>query len=831
MEPDLSKQTLLLVDGDPKSLRVLDVSLKKAGFSVVTAENGAVALARLERQAPDLVISDTHMAEIDGFELCRRLKQRPEWARIPFIFLTEEKSIEDKIRGLELGVEDYLTKPIYLKEIVTRVRILLQRQQRERLESKRDTRTKFAGQLVDVTLVDLVQTIEINRKSGIIHMASRDGRRAAVYFRQGKIIDAEVGRLSGPDAMYRLFSWSDGEFEMEFKNVRRKDVLEISSQQLLMEGMRRLDEWTRLTETLPPLDAVFEVDYHQLAERLSDIPDEVNGILRLFDGRRALMQVVEDCDFPDLEALSVIAKLYGERMIYDTQASLDDGAEPGAAVGSDGSENEAPELEGWLAEASGPVRDEKAEARDDDAGGAGYEAAEEGVQEGVQGGGVEDGRPEVSEESPPAQVFGGASLAPPIPAAIRSEPPPPVFTAAASDGRSDRDVNIIHFPSQSAARTTLRGSPPPAEERSVVSGEMGVAISARLTDPRFPLPIAAPVSVPMPAPVATSVPAAAPAPASAPAPAPAPEIIESPATASRPLEPDAASASIPDAAAPLVDARDADRPSLSQTLRVGVDEARDDDQLDDFGFPRRRRWVWAVGLGVILLAGGAAVHFAGRTEPKPKSPPPLSRVPVMAVAPIVPPPPSAEPTAAATPEPVAAIPSAPPPLPAATPSDSVTAAPGEPSTGARAAEPEVKPTPAAPGSASPATTAAAEAPAPAGESAEALLKDCKKAYKRSRAKEALAVCGKALEEAPESAETMVILAGIELDRGRADEALGWAEKALAVDDRNPDAHMIVGAVQQEAGKRAEAKAAYQRYLNVAPRGKFAADVRAILESL
>ena len=133
MQPGVNKQRLLLVDGDPKSLRVLDVSLKKAGFQVATALNGVEALAAMEKGAPDLIISDTHMPEMDGFELCRRLKQSPEWAKIPFIFLTSHKSIEDKIRGLELGVEDYLTKPIYIKEIITRVKILLQRKQRERL--------------------------------------------------------------------------------------------------------------------------------------------------------------------------------------------------------------------------------------------------------------------------------------------------------------------------------------------------------------------------------------------------------------------------------------------------------------------------------------------------------------------------------------------------------------------------------------------------------------------------------------------------------------------------------------------------------------------------
>src|SRR4051812_9619755 len=282
------------------------------------------------------------MAEMDGFELVERLKQNNDWAAIPFIFLTSQSDVEDKIRGLELGVEDYLTKPIYIKEIVTRVKILLQKKQRVALEGgKRESRTKFAGQLADMAVVDLIQTIEISRKSGVIHFTHPDGKRGAIYFRNGKVIDAELGRLGGEEAVYRLLVWSEGEFEVEFKHVRRKDVIELSSQGLLMEGMRRVDEWGRLCEQLPPLDTVFEVDYRELAERLAEIPDEINGILRLFDGRRTLMQVVDDCDFADLEALNVVSKLYFEGLIYD------------ASTGSAPSESEPaeqPDLEGWLQE-------------------------------------------------------------------------------------------------------------------------------------------------------------------------------------------------------------------------------------------------------------------------------------------------------------------------------------------------------------------------------------------------------------------------------------------------------------------------------------------------
>ncbi|HZA49132.1 MAG TPA: response regulator, partial [Myxococcaceae bacterium] len=84
----MAKQHLLLVDSDAKSLRVMEVSLKKAGFSVTTAVNGKDALEKVQISPPDLVLSDTRMPEMDGFELCKALKSDPQLDGVPFVFLT-----------------------------------------------------------------------------------------------------------------------------------------------------------------------------------------------------------------------------------------------------------------------------------------------------------------------------------------------------------------------------------------------------------------------------------------------------------------------------------------------------------------------------------------------------------------------------------------------------------------------------------------------------------------------------------------------------------------------------------------------------------------------
>lgn len=311
----MAKQHLLLVDGDAKSLRVMEVSLKKAGFSVTTAIHGKDALEKVQISPPDLVLADTKMPEMDGFELCKALKSDERFKFIPYVFLTNQKSVEFKVRGLELGGDDYLTKPIYIKEIVTRVKMILQKAEKERIEKRETTKGGFAGSLADMGVVDLVQTFEIGRKTGLINIQGE--RTGTVYFKDGRVIDAELGRLKGENAFYRMLNTFEGQFEVQFSALDRPERIEISTQGLLMEGMRRLDEWGRMLEQLPPLETVFEIDYHQLADRLSEIPDEVNGLLRLFDGKRTLSRVVEDSDFEDLAALGIISKLYFEGLIRE----------------------------------------------------------------------------------------------------------------------------------------------------------------------------------------------------------------------------------------------------------------------------------------------------------------------------------------------------------------------------------------------------------------------------------------------------------------------------------------------------------------------------------
>lgn len=318
----MAKLKLLLVDQDPNSRTVLEVSLKKAGYVVTTSEDGLDALSKIEVSAPDLVLTDTRLSGIDGFELARRMKDRPELSTIPVVFLSSRKSVEDKVRGFELGVEDYLTKPIFVRELIARINMLLNRRAQERIAARQPTsgRTRFAGSILDMAVVDLLQTFDVSRKSGVLTVKN-GAHEAVIAFRDGAVVDAVLGKLRGAEAVYRTLVWNEGDFSIEFRPVESNDVVGISTQALLMEGMRRVDEWTRLLEQLPPLATRLTVAADQIRERLHEIPDEVNKILRLFDGSRQISEVIDESPFEDLSTLGTVSKLFFEGILVMQEAS------------------------------------------------------------------------------------------------------------------------------------------------------------------------------------------------------------------------------------------------------------------------------------------------------------------------------------------------------------------------------------------------------------------------------------------------------------------------------------------------------------------------------
>ena len=123
---------ILVVDDDHEIVRLVKAYLEKAGYSVLTAYNGETALHTLRRESPDLLVLDLMLPDRDGWDLTRLIRSDDTLANMPIIMLTARVEDSDKIIGLEIGADDYVTKPFNPREVVARVRALLRRSQKDR---------------------------------------------------------------------------------------------------------------------------------------------------------------------------------------------------------------------------------------------------------------------------------------------------------------------------------------------------------------------------------------------------------------------------------------------------------------------------------------------------------------------------------------------------------------------------------------------------------------------------------------------------------------------------------------------------------------------------
>jgi len=181
------KPRILVVDDEPEAVELVEFNLKQAGYAVTTAADGAEALKKARSQTPDLIVLDVMLPEMDGFEICKTLRLDATTAKVPIIMLTAKAAEIDRVLGLELGADDYLTKPFSPRELLLRVKKILARFQ---TEEKPKEQLRF-----DELMIDLPR-----------HIASWKGKPielTATEFKLLTMLAQRAGRVQSRDQLLR----------------------------------------------------------------------------------------------------------------------------------------------------------------------------------------------------------------------------------------------------------------------------------------------------------------------------------------------------------------------------------------------------------------------------------------------------------------------------------------------------------------------------------------------------------------------------------------------------------------------------------------------------
>ena len=238
---------VLLVDDNPMVAGMLRQALSPMA-NISVASDGADALLKIVEEPFDLIVSDYLMSGMDGRQLLEKVKSRSATSRIPFLLLASKSDISEKLKGaLQDQVEDFIEKTFFLRDAVKRIKRLIDKIALEKMAKEAPADGNLRGSLAQMNVIDLLQSLEMGHKSCLLTLTN-NGERCEMYFADGQINHAIYGPLKGDDAVYKVLGWTGGNFQIDFNGHSTEQTTSRSTQGLLMEGLRLLDEAARESE-------------------------------------------------------------------------------------------------------------------------------------------------------------------------------------------------------------------------------------------------------------------------------------------------------------------------------------------------------------------------------------------------------------------------------------------------------------------------------------------------------------------------------------------------------------------------------------------------------
>lgn len=318
----MDNPTILVADGDPKNLQILRENLEAAGFEVIIASDGLQAWQKISTGVPDLILSEVNLPKLDGFQLLEKLKADPVTSSIPLMFLTNRRELQDRVRSLRGGVKDYMIKPLHIKEVLARIRMILRRMERIK-EDDAETAKKLVGRLEEFSPVDLIESFGVERKTGVLTLHNENNRSGEIYFRDGAVVNASLGNLKAEKAVYQMLPWKHGHFTMVFKDIVVPDEISVSNLGLLLQGFKRMEERERLFRLLPSPETTFiTTDTFRSILQKRELTTEVARFIGLIDGHRDILQIIDESTYDDIKTLERLVKLYQQGFIKPAKTTI-----------------------------------------------------------------------------------------------------------------------------------------------------------------------------------------------------------------------------------------------------------------------------------------------------------------------------------------------------------------------------------------------------------------------------------------------------------------------------------------------------------------------------
>lgn len=317
--PSSERPLVLVVDPDRSARAVLEVALARDGFDVWTVESAEQGLGVLRRgRTPDVIVLESDLSGGDGFSFCAELRGNQKTARVPVVLLARPD--DENVGNLAevVGVDEYVQKPAFARDVAALVRFELVRH-RATVGQPLRFHTK------NLPASHLLRALLTSARAGTLSLA--DGQ-ASLSFRDGTIVQAQFGQRWGIDAVVRGLALTFADYTVTLAPVSVSTGFQCGLRDYVGQVLPRLTRWSSLVMRSLPLDAVLAVDFARLAQSLPSMPDDVNRIVQLFDGRRRVQQVLVDSAFDEVLTLEVGTRLYLMGVIGPVATEQDEALEP-----------------------------------------------------------------------------------------------------------------------------------------------------------------------------------------------------------------------------------------------------------------------------------------------------------------------------------------------------------------------------------------------------------------------------------------------------------------------------------------------------------------------
>jgi CheY-like chemotaxis protein len=237
---------VVVVDDDKHWRELAAEPFRKRGDHVRVTSDGLQGLALCVEDPPDVILADVQMPRMDGYQLLRLIRARPELRRTPVVFMTSLDGESARLKGYQLGVDAYVPKPFQPEELLVRVHKLLRSKQQMSLGPPSNKIGLF-GDLEHVTAPSLLSFLAIEKKTGVLVVVGK--RVARIFIRDGQLVRAElegtVPQPPGREVVLSMLDWTQGQFELIEQPVSGPDQIRADVSALLIDHARQVDEGKR----------------------------------------------------------------------------------------------------------------------------------------------------------------------------------------------------------------------------------------------------------------------------------------------------------------------------------------------------------------------------------------------------------------------------------------------------------------------------------------------------------------------------------------------------------------------------------------------------------